>query len=267
MENPTRSTHPMILVAASAVTIASFAAVASLAGWLPGNHSAPATPAPQMAMAAQSGGAVAAPLAAAPATAGEKTATLNIPSGSSITVNPAEAPPAHRTPLPRKVATPVAPQTHVSASKPAPIFDENPGYGNRGATPVSNTPVNDNGIYVENSRKPPSICHDCGTVESIREIAQEGQGSGLGAIAGGVLGGLLGNQIGNGSGRKVATVAGVVGGAYAGHTVEKNTRSSQQFQVTVRLDDGSMRTINETQKPAWRAGDRVRISNDHLSSL
>jgi outer membrane lipoprotein SlyB len=267
MENPTRSTHPLILVAASAVTIASFAAVASLAGWLPGNHTAPAAPVAQLATAVQTPATAVLPPEMAPTPASEKTATLNIPSGSSITVNPAKERPAHQAAAPRKATVSAPAVTPVSSPKPAPIFDENPGYGNRDATPVSNTPVNDNGIYVENSRKPPSICHDCGTVESIREIAQEGQGSGLGAIAGGVLGGLLGNQIGNGSGRKVATVAGVVGGAYAGHTVEKSTRSSQQFQVTVRLDDGSMRTINETQKPAWRAGDRVRISNDHLSSL
>lgn len=255
MENATRSTHPMILVAATAVTIASLAAVASLAGWLPGNNSAPAAPVAQVATAAP------AALPAAPAS--EKTATLNIPSGSSITVNPTEQPPVRRAAAPRKLETPAV----AATPRPAPIYDAEPSYGNRGATPVANTPVNDNGIYVENSRQAQSLCRDCGTVESIREIAQEGQGSGLGAIAGGVLGGLLGNQIGGGSGRKVATVAGVVGGAYAGHTVEKKTRATQQYEITVRLDDGSLRTISATEKPAWHSGDRVRVSNDHISRL
>lgn len=255
MENATRSTHPMILVAATAVTIASFAAVASLAGWLPGSNNTPAAPLAQVATAAP------ATLPAAPAS--EKTATLNIPSGSSITVNPTEQRPLRRAAAPRKVETPAV----AATPRPAPIYDAAPSYGKRGAMPVANTPVSDNGIYVENSRPTQSLCRDCGTIESVREIAQEGQGSGLGAIAGGVLGGLLGNQIGGGSGRKVATVAGVVGGAYAGHTVEKKTRSTQQYEITVRLDDGSLRTINETEKPAWHTGDRVRVSNDRISGL
>ncbi|MGB8241565.1 MAG: hypothetical protein WCE66_11075, partial [Azonexus sp.] len=42
MENTTRNTHPMIIVAAVAVTIASLAAVASFTGLLPGK-SAPET--------------------------------------------------------------------------------------------------------------------------------------------------------------------------------------------------------------------------------
>ena len=257
MENVTRSTHPMILAAATAVTIASFAAVASLAGWLPGSNNAPAAPVAQVATATP------ATLPPAPAPASEKTTTLNIPSGSSITVNPTEQRPLRRAAAPRKPEAPAV----AATPRPAPVYDAEPNYGNRGAMPVSNTRVSDNGIYVENSRQAQSHCRDCGTVESVREIAQEGQGSGLGAIAGGVLGGLLGNQVGGGSGRKVATVAGVVGGAYAGHTVEKKTRSTQQYEITVRLDDGSMRTISETEKPAWHTGDRVRVSNDRISSL
>lgn len=265
MENVTRSTHPMIIVAATAVTIASFTAVAALAGWLPGNNP-PAAPVAQMATAATT-----APAALPAAPASEKTATLNIPSGSSITVNPTEQRPARRPVAPRKVEAPAsapayAPTT-AATPRPAPVYDTEPGYGTRGATPVAHTQVNDNGIYVENSRQAQNLCRDCGTVESVREIAQEGQGSGLGAIAGGVLGGLLGNQIGGGSGRKVATVAGVVGGAYAGHTVEKKTRTTQQYEITVRLDDGSTRTLSETDKPAWHSGDRVRVSNDRISSL
>ena len=33
------------------------------------------------------------------------------------------------------------------------------------------------------------VCHDCGTVEAVREIETKGEGTGLGAIAGGVIGG------------------------------------------------------------------------------
>ncbi|UUZ49710.1 hypothetical protein LP420_05790 [Massilia sp. B-10] len=50
-------------------------------------------------------------------------------------------------------------------------------------------------------------CGNCGNVESVREVTQRAQGSGLGAAGGAVIGGLLGNQVGGGNGRKLATVA------------------------------------------------------------
>lgn len=39
----------------------------------------------------------------------------------------------------------------------------------------------------------------------------------VGAIVGGLAGGVVGSNIGAGRGRDLATVAGVAGGAYAGH--------------------------------------------------
>ncbi len=68
-------------------------------------------------------------------------------------------------------------------------------------------------------------CDNCGSVTDIKTIQIKGEGTGLGAITGGVLGGVLGHQIGGGRGKDVATVAGAAGGAYAGHQVEKNSKS------------------------------------------
>ncbi len=265
MQTPSRSTHPMILVAATSVTIASLAGLASIAGWLPSSHNAPATPVAQTSTAAQTVApiALATPLTPAPT---EKAATINVPPGSSINVNTGEDRPARRAAAPRRPAAAVA-TLPPPAPAQAPVAEVAPGYGARGAMPIANTPVNDSGIHVENSRQPQSLCRDCGTIEGIREVAQEGQGTGLGAVAGTVLGGILGHQVGNGNGRDIATVVGALGGAYAGHTVEKNARSSQQYEVTVRLDDGSMRTITEAQQPQWRSGDRVRVNNNRLASL
>lgn len=39
----------------------------------------------------------------------------------------------------------------------------------------------------------------------------------VGAVVGGLAGGIVGSNIGAGRGRDLATVAGVAGGAYAGH--------------------------------------------------
>ena len=49
MENQSRNTHPMIIVAATTLTIASLAAIASFAGWIPSSNSA--APAAQVAVA------------------------------------------------------------------------------------------------------------------------------------------------------------------------------------------------------------------------
>jgi outer membrane lipoprotein SlyB len=127
----------------------------------------------------------------------------------------------------------------VAAALPSSAAVAEPPYGARGATPVASYPQQDSGIFVEHGRQTVGACRDCGTVESIREVKQEAAGTGLGAIAGGAL-----------------------GGAFAGHEVEKQVRATQQYQVTVRLDDGSVRTFSETQAPVWHDGDRVRIANN-----
>jgi outer membrane lipoprotein SlyB len=102
---------------------------------------------------------------------------------------------------------------------------------------------------------------DCGRVENVNKTTQEGEGSGLGAVAGGVVGGLIGNQIGQGRGRTAATVVGVAGGAYAGHQVEKKTKSKDVHTVTVRMDNGQTTRYEYASSPGFAAGDRVQIVN------
>ncbi|MBI2305912.1 MAG: glycine zipper 2TM domain-containing protein [Rhodocyclales bacterium] len=247
-----RKTHPMILVAAASVTALSLTGVAALAGWLPVRGEAPAANAP---VAATAPSTQAAPTISTAKS--EAPATLQIPAGSTITVEPKRQAAAARAPA-RATTT----ASHEPAAEAAPR-----------ATRVANPqPVNDNGIYVENARpaptqqqtQPPASCHDCGTVEAVREIAGKGDGTGLGAIAGGVLGGLLGSQVGGGNGKKAMAVVGAAGGAYAGHEVEKRMRGETQYEITVRFDDGRTRTYMETQAPQLQNGDRVRLANGRL---
>jgi len=112
----------------------------------------------------------------------------------------------------------------------------------------------------------PATCAECGVIESVREIDAKGQGSGLGAVGGAVVGGLLGNQVGAGRGKDVMTVVGAVGGAVAGNEVEKRVKTTRSYQVTVRLNDGSSRVINEAGVPAWRTGDKVKVVNGAIQS-
>ena len=78
------------------------------------------------------------------------------------------------------------------------------------------------------------------------------------------MGGLLGNQIGRGKGNTAATIVGAVGGGVAGHQVEKQVRADKQSQITVRFEDGSLRTVDQEGGSRWQVGDRVRLSNGSL---
>lgn len=111
-----------------------------------------------------------------------------------------------------------------------------------------------------------STCAECGVIESVREVAAKGKGSGLGAVGGAVVGGLLGNQVGGGRGQDAMTVVGAVGGAVAGNEVEKRVKSTKSYEVTVRLHDGSTRVISEASQPTWRIGDKVKIVNGAIRS-
>ncbi len=104
-----------------------------------------------------------------------------------------------------------------------------------------------------------AVCANCGVVESVREITTRAQGSGVGAAGGAVVGGLLGNQVGGGRGKDVMTIVGAIGGAVAGNQIEGRVNATHSYEVIVRLDDGSTRTMHQSTPSGWHAGDRVRI--------
>ena len=114
---------------------------------------------------------------------------------------------------------------------------------------------------------PPAVvaarCADCGVVDSVRAVEVKGEGSGVGAVAGGVLGGVPGNQVGGGRGRTAMTVVGVGAGAYAGNEVEKNMKKNISYEIRVRMDDNSYRTIHAAQ-PDVGVGRRVRVRDGQL---
>ena len=110
-----------------------------------------------------------------------------------------------------------------------------------------------------------SVCADCGIIESSREITEKGTGSGVGGVGGAVVGGVLGHQVGGGRGKDLATVAGAIGGAFAGNEIEKRVKSTTSYEVTVRFEGGATRTFNE-DTPKWRVGDRVRVVDGVIRS-
>ena len=110
---------------------------------------------------------------------------------------------------------------------------------------------------------PTVLCGNCGTVQAVTPLQRDAaQGSGAGAVAGAVLGGLVGNQFGGGDGKTLATLAGAVGGGYAGNAVEKKMKKITVYQVEVRMANGTTRTF-EQSSPA-SVGAQVKVEGNSI---
>ena len=108
-----------------------------------------------------------------------------------------------------------------------------------------------------------SKCSNCGRVEQIRAVDQSDWKKYAAPAAGAVVGGVVGNQFGGGTGRTVMTVVGAVGGGMAGHKVEEKTRD-KTWDVIVKMDDGTRRTVTYKSEPPVREGERVRLRDGKL---
>lgn len=105
-----------------------------------------------------------------------------------------------------------------------------------------------------------------GTVESVVQDAVQNVNTTVGTIGGALVGGGLGSLIGGGTGQTVATVVGAIGGAYAGNQMAQRSQTIV-WRITVRYDDGSLATIQQTTAPGLRPGDRVRVTANAIELL
>lgn len=81
----------------------------------------------------------------------------------------------------------------------------------------------------ETVRTPREVCKD---VVVTRQKPVQDQHKIAGTAIGAVVGGLLGSQVGGGNGKKLATVAGAVGGGYAGNKVQENMQANDTYSTT-----------------------------------
>jgi outer membrane lipoprotein SlyB len=179
------------------------------------------------------------------------------PNESVVPSSPQPAAPATEQPAAKTPPVQSAPAQRNARQQPAPqrpapsSHGTAAGSGTSGSTPLATQRV--------------AVCDNCGVVEGVRAFERKGEGSGLGAVAGGVLGGVLGHQVGKGHGRDAMTVIGAVGGGIAGHEVEKRMKAETLYEVRVRMDDGSVRTL--TQKAAPTPGARVVVEGQTLRTV
>ena len=194
-------------------------------------------PAPMVASAPAAQLALAAPTAPAAQKAGASASANDdlIEKPVTATAKPAPAP---------------APAKKVVKAKPrpTPARSANPAPSDSGAAPSAR------------------VCNACGSIESVTPVTRttKPDGVGVGTVAGGVLGAVLGNQVGRGNGKVLGTIIGAVGGGYAGNAIEKNVRKETVYQVGVRMEDGSRRTLETAQAPA--VGSRVTVDGSSIRS-
>ncbi len=106
------------------------------------------------------------------------------------------------------------------------------------------------------------VCSDCGVISNIQQIKTDGEGTGMGAVSGAAAGGYAGNQFGGGKGKIATTAAGVLAGAAAGHYAEKKIRATTVHRLTIRMDDGNVRTVDIADLNGMTLGTKVKVSGN-----
>jgi outer membrane lipoprotein SlyB len=148
---------------------------------------------------------------------------------------PSAAPVPMATPMPMPIPTAVAPPRPVP---PAVAF---------AATPPA---------------RERETCADCAVVESVRAVEAAPRGGVVGAIGGAIAGAILGKEAGEAHTRRVLTVLGAIGGALVGREIERQaTRATRatQYDVVLRLPDGTRLNRRYEQAPPFAAGETIRI--------
>jgi outer membrane lipoprotein SlyB len=230
--------HPLLTAAAISVTVFSAVGVGALTGVLPTSRGSvqEQSPAPVSVQAAQ------APVQAA---APEVAPAMPAARASSPTPKPVKK---------------VAARPHTPAPVAYNEYGQEPRVAQAPATTPPPPPVE--------APRPVVPAGTFGVVQSVREVSQPAETSnGIGPIAGGIAGAVLGNQVGHGMGKNIATVLGAAGGAYAGKEIEKRARAEKHWETTVRLEDGSSRTVSSSAAPIWQPGSRVRLVDGQLQPV
>ena len=175
-------------------------------------------------------------------------------------------------PLVASNTTPGAPTTEqpsVASTTPAPIGTPATPPINESARPVHYAPPP---VHREGARDyPPQqvaaapVCTTCGVIDGYSIVKVQGQNNGVGAVAGGLGGALVGSQIAGRHDRTLGGVIGAVGGGLLGNAIETHQRTVTEYDVRVRMADGSTRTVRQSTVP--NVGQRVNIEGHTLHPI
>jgi outer membrane lipoprotein SlyB len=152
----------------------------------------------------------------------------------------------------------------IAALATAGCATTSPGYGNSGYNNGYGTPAPAYGNTSGN-------CSNCGTVTRIETIGR-GQSvpNATGAVLGGIVGAVAGHEISDKTGgskgnQNLATAGGAVAGAVAGNAIQNRVQQSSTYRVEVRMDNGSITSVNQTDLGGIREGSYVQVYGGRAS--
>jgi outer membrane lipoprotein SlyB len=170
------------------------------------------------------------------------------------------------TPLVATTTTPGAPTTEQSSVGKTPA-NESTKPVHHSATASHHDTARDNAPAAQQQQVAAAapVCANCGVVESYAAVQVKGQNNGVGAVAGGLGGALIGSKIAGRGNHTLGGAIGAVGGGLLGNAIESHERTSTAYDVHVRMDDGSVRTIRQATVPT--VGQHVNIDGNTMKAV
>jgi outer membrane lipoprotein SlyB len=175
------------------------------------------------------------------------------------------------TPLVAANTTPgatTADQAPVAATQ-APIGTPANAPINESARPVHYTPAPVHHVagrdYAPQQIAAAPVCATCGVIDGYSAVKIQEANNGVGAVAGGLGGALVGSQIAGRHNHTLGGVVGAIGGGLLGNAIESHQRTVTEYDVRVRMADGSIRTVRQSTIP--NVGQRVSVEGHTLRAI
>ena len=179
----------------------------------------------------------------------DSTVAANTTPGTTTTEQPSVANPAPGTATTAPIGTPATPPINESA-RPVQYMPPAHGEGARDIPP---------------QQVVAAACATCGVVDGYSIVKVQGQNNGVGAVAGGLGGALVGSQIAGRRNHTLGGIVGAIGGGLIGNAVETHQRTITEYDVRVRMADGSIRTVRQATIP--NVGQRVNVEGHTLHPI
>jgi outer membrane lipoprotein SlyB len=115
-------------------------------------------------------------------------------------------------------------------------------------------------------------CDRCGTIASIRQATSKDSWTPLGTVSSSGAGssdlapmGVTQYQVGRDLSKQGTVVLGAAGGV--AYQSRPSSLNAQRWELVVRMDDGSVRSLTQTYQPMLQSGDRVRVFGTQVELL
>ena len=115
-------------------------------------------------------------------------------------------------------------------------------------------------------------CDRCGTIASIRQATSQDNWTRVGAVSSGGAGtsdlsplAVTQFQVGRDGSKQGTVLLGAAGGAM--YQSRPSALNVQRWELVVRMDDGSVRSVTQNYQPILQSGDRVRVLGTQLELL